>query len=171
MFAGVLGEYREAMTQDPTASLEALETWDEPIARAMSQFISIYLMEADKSALAIDELCLEVFRNVGGLLEACLQPQLKALLHHVRILRRQNSRAGDLIALTLGAVVEELFQKLRAPGIIAPPPWGIKLNQWRNVAQHHAAFIEDERVVCRYRIGKSEHHIRLTRNELVNVAS
>lgn len=171
MFAGVLSEYRDAMAQDPVASFEALEAWDEPIARAMSEFMSIYLMEVDKSGLATDELRLEVLRNVGGLLEACLQPQLKALLHHVRILRHQSSQAGDLMALTFGAVVEELSQTLRAPGIVAPPPWGIKLNQWRNVAQHHSATAEGDRVVCHYRIGKNEHHITLTRNELVTVAS
>jgi hypothetical protein len=170
MLAGVLSEYREALAQDNPASIAAVEAWDEPIARAMSEFMSIYLMEVDKAELEIDELRLEVLRNVGGLLEACLQPQLKALLHHVRIRRLQKPQAEAIMALTFGDAVEELLQTLRAPGILAPPPWGIKLHQWRNVAQHHSATIQGDRIQCHYRVGKAQRHIALTRAEFVAVA-
>lgn len=74
------------------------------------------------------------------------------------------------MALTFGAAVEELSQTLQAPGIVAPPPWGIKLHQWRNVAQHHSATAEGDRVVCHYRIGTAKHDITLTRDELVTLA-
>ena len=170
MLAGVLAEYREALAQDQRESVAALEAWDEPIARAMSEFMSLYLMEVDKTGLELDELRLEVLRNVGGLLEACVQPQLKALLHQIRIRRRRKTDVEDILALKFGAAVEELHQTLRAPGIVEPPPWDIKLHHWRNVAQHHSATIQNGRIVCNYRIGKVTHQIELTRDELVAVA-
>lgn len=170
MFAGVLSEYREVLAQDQRGSFAALEAWDEPIARAMSEFMSLYLMEVDKTGLQLDELRLEVLRNIGGLLEACVQPQLKALLHQIRIRRRRKADAADILALKFGATVEELYQTLRVPGVVAPPPWDIKLHHWRHVAQHHSATIQNGRIVCNYRIGKAVHHIDLTRDELVAVA-
>jgi hypothetical protein len=169
MFTAILSEYREALAQDQAESISAVEAWDEAVAQAMSEFMSIYLMEVDKAALEMEELRLEVLHNVGGLLEACLQPQLKALLHLVRIRRSRKPRVGDIVSLKFGSVVEELHQTLRLPAIVAPPPWCLKLHHWRNIAQHHSAVIEGNRVVCRYRVGKTEHQISLTRDEFVSV--
>jgi hypothetical protein len=83
MLAGVLFEYRAALNQDQQKSIRALEAWHEPLVRSMSEFISLYLMEVDKTVLQLDELRLEVLRNIGGLLEACVQPYLKALLNPI----------------------------------------------------------------------------------------
>lgn len=167
MFAGVLSEHREALTQNRPECIAAIEAWHEAVVRAMSEFTSIYLMEVDKADLGLEEFRLEVIRNVGGLLEACLQPQLRALLHLVRISRNRKCSAKDIGGLKFGAVVEELHQTLRLPAIVAPPPWCLKLNHWRNIAQHHSTIIDGNRVTCGYRIGKAEHQVSLTRAELV----
>jgi hypothetical protein len=128
MFAGVLSEYREALVEDQQRSIAAIGAWGEPIARAMSEFVSLYLLEVDKTDLQLDELRLEVLRSIGGLLEACVQPQLKALLHQVRIRRRRKTDAADILRLKFGETVEELYQTLQVPGLLAPPPWNIKLH-------------------------------------------
>lgn len=168
---GVLSEYREAMVKNRSESLAAIEAWDGPIARAMSEFMSIYLMEADKADLALYELSLEIFRWVGGLLEACVQPQIKALLHHVRIRRGQQPQMADIARLKFGTVVEELNQTLDFfPSILVPPPWGVKLNQWRNIAQHQTAVVQGDHVLCEYRIGNIARHITLNREELFALA-
>jgi hypothetical protein len=138
MFSGLLSEYRDALVADQSASIAAVESWDEPIAQAMSEFLSIYLLEVDKADLDLDEFRLEELRNIGGVLEACIQPQLKALVHQVRIRRGRRSGFSDIVDLRLGAVVEELHGTLRQPGIVAPPPWNLKLHHWRNIAQHHS---------------------------------
>ncbi|MGH6680383.1 MAG: hypothetical protein ACREDL_15980, partial [Bradyrhizobium sp.] len=44
MFAGVLSEYRRALNQDQCKCIGALTAWDEQLARAMSEFYSMYLM-------------------------------------------------------------------------------------------------------------------------------
>jgi hypothetical protein len=169
MFVGVLSEHREALAQNKAECIAAIEAWHDSVVRAMSEFTSIYLMEVDKADLGMEEFRLEVIRNVGGLLEACLQPQLKALLHLVRIRRNHKCGVKDIVGLRFGAVVDELHQTLRLPAIVAPPPWCLNLHHWRNIAQHHSAVIDGSRVTCRYRIGKTEHQVSLTRVELLAV--
>ena len=170
MFTGVLSEYRGALARDSQACLIALENWDEPVLRAMSEFISIYLMEVDKTDLDHEEFRLEILRNVGGMLEACLQPQLKALLHQTRIRQGRLATAAAIMSQKFGVVVEELSRTLMAPGIVAPPPWGLKLHHWRNIAQHHSAVVQGDVIVCQYHEGKGTHRIVLKRNELLALA-
>jgi hypothetical protein len=170
MLVGVLREYRGSVIQDQQQSIAAFEAWNEAIARATSEFFSIYVMEVDKTGLSLEEVRLEVLRNIGGLLEACIQPHLKALLHQVRIRRRRQVSAGGLIGLKFGETVEELYQTLAVPGMVAPPPWNLKLHVWRNIAQHHSATVHNERISCCYRIGKSKHRVDLTRDQFITVA-
>jgi hypothetical protein len=170
LLASILSEYRSAFGQNQQRSLDALTAWDEPIARASSEFYSLYLLEVDKKELELDEFRLEVFRNVGGLLEACVQPHLRALLHQVLV---RQSRAGDrasLESLKFGSVVEELSRALVMPELIAPPPWNLKVHIVRNIAQHHSASIKSGRIVCTYRTGRQSHQIEFTREDLLALA-
>jgi hypothetical protein len=170
MLAGVLSEYRAALAEDQRKSIEAVEDWDEQIERSTSEFFSLYVMEVDKAELQLDELRLEVLRSVGGLVEACIQPHLKALLSQVRIRRRRKAEIAALLSLKLGEAVEELHQTLLVPTLVAPPPWNLKLHVWRNVAQHHSAKIQNGRIVCDYKVGRDRHQIELTRENFIRVA-
>jgi len=170
MFAGVLSEYHGAFARNEKASIEALIAWDESAVRATSEFMSIYLMEVDKSQLGLEEFKLEILRNIGGMLEACLQPHLKALLHQNRIRRGRKAVATNILAQTFGSVVEELNKALAASDLMAPPPWGIKLHQWRNIAQHHAATVRGDVIVCSYQRGSATQEIVLSRSEFLVLA-
>lgn len=170
VFTELLSHHRKALIRDQNACVMAVLAWNEPITRAMSEFISICLLEADKTELDLDEIRVELIRGLGGVLEACLQPQLKALLHTVRIGRGRKTQAPDILTLKFGVVVEELYQTLLRPDTVAPPPWGLKLHQWRNIAQHHSSKTEGTQVVCWYEVGTAKHQIRLTRDDLFAVA-
>ncbi|HTU46682.1 MAG TPA: hypothetical protein VMF91_16570 [Bryobacteraceae bacterium] len=170
MFAGVLSEYRGALNQDQRKCLDALTAWDEQIAHAMSEFYSMYLVEADKAGLELDEFRVELLRNIGGLLEACVQPNLKALLHQVRIRRAKSAHKAHLENLKFGEVVEELSRTLCVPDLLAPPPWALKVHVLRNIAQHHSAFSRGGRIVANYRTGQRKVQIEFTKEELLEVA-
>jgi len=167
MFEAVLEEYRAAASVDQEASFAAVAGAEPAVLRGISEFMSLFLMENDKADLGLEELRLEAFRNIGGLVEACIKPQLQALLHQVRIRRGKAASTGDVARLKLGNVVRELSDTLEAPELVAPPPWGLSLSQWRNIAQHHDSWVEGDFVVCRYEEGSLEKIVRLTRAELV----
>jgi len=50
-----------------------------------------------------------------------------------------------------------------------PPPRNIRLNQWRNIAYHHTAKIEDSEIICWYGKTPNIKEVRLSREELVQV--
>jgi hypothetical protein len=168
--ARLLDEYREALAANREACLDGFEAWNEVLVRGTSEFISLYLMEVDKTDLSNEETRLEVLRNIGGLLEACVQPHLKAALHLIRVRGGHNVDVADVDARKFGVVVEDFS---RVPGfdqLMAPTPWRIKLHHWRNIAQHHAIRIVNGRFICEYRVGTATHRIELSRDELLAVA-
>jgi hypothetical protein len=170
MLTGVLSEYRAALSQNQQASIEALTAWDDKIARAVAEFYSLYLMEVDKVELELDEFRLEILRIIGGLLEACIQPHLRALLHQVRVRRSTRGDKAHLESLKFGEVVEELSRTLRVQGLLAPPPWNVKMHIFRNIAQHHSASIRNDRIVCNYRAGQHTHQIEFSRSDMLALA-
>lgn len=167
---GVLSEYRGALRQDKCKCLDALTAWDEELAQAMSEFYSMYLLEIDKSDLDLDEFRVELLRNIGGLLEACVQPNLKALLHQVRIRRAKPAHKTQLAGLKFGEVVEELSKTVCVPDLVAPPPWALKVHVFRNIAQHHSANSRGDRIVANYQSGGQMMQIELAKHELLEVA-
>jgi hypothetical protein len=169
-YKGILSEYRLALATHPQKCIEALVAWQEKLARAQSEFHSHYLIEIDKSGLELDEFRVEIVRNIGSLLEACVQPNLRALLHQVRVRRSSRTDLALLENLKFGEVVDELGHTLSVPELVAPPPWAVKLHVFRNIAQHHSTFIRNGRIVCAYKTGQQAHEIEFTRSELLALA-
>ena len=155
MYKGVLSEYRQAHSNDPQASIKAFGAWQPALLRAQSEFQSLYLLAVDKSALDLDEFRVEIFRDIGAILEACVQPQLKALLQQVRVRRSRRTEASTLVGKKFGEIIDELSHSLQNPGLVAPPPWGLKLHIFRNIAQHHSTQLRDGKIVCSYKIAIS----------------
>ena len=170
LFDLVLAHYRASVVANPVGSVSALLYWDAAIVRAGAEFISIYLTELDKAELPLEETRLELLRNIGGLLEACAQPHLKSLLHHVLIARDEPSDGKQIDRMRLGQVVDRLWQTTDCQELLAPAPWRLKLNTWRNVAQHHSAVVVDDHIVCDYREGKADRTITLRRDEMIEAA-
>jgi hypothetical protein len=156
--------HKYALQTDPKAALAELERWDDPINRGLSQYWSHGHLEHDKRSLALEEFASEVFRTIGSLIEATLQPFLRALLGQVRITRKKDP--SNINILDLGNVVQELASTAGDKDLFEPPPWGIPLNQWRNIAQHHGYEVSGTQIRCWYGKPPMTKQITLTRAEL-----
>lgn len=168
MFANILDEYRQAAALDKNACFEGCASWEGRIQHGLSEYWSGFYLEADKDDLPLEEFKYEVFRNVGMVIEASLQPLLKELLLQVRIRRGKVNPQVGLETLDLGLAVGELFDTSGYPELFAPPPWRIRLNQWRNMAQHHKTRIENGIIVGIYGKGSNEREVRFKRDELLD---
>jgi hypothetical protein len=166
MFTNVLNEYRRAMTLDSNACFEGSVKWENKIQHGLSEYWSGFYLEVDKAELPLEEFKHEVFRNVGMILEAPLQPLLKDLLLQMRICRGKANPEINLDTLNFGLVVSELFNTSGYPELFAPPPWEIRLNQWRNMAQHHKTRVEKNLIIGTYGKGNNEKEVRFGRDEL-----
>jgi ribosomal protein L25 (general stress protein Ctc) len=166
MFTNVLSEYRQAMSSDKNACFEGSAKWESKIQHGVSEYWSGFHLEIDKSELPLEEFKYEAFRNIGMVIEASLQPLLKELLLQVRIRRGKANPETGLDTLDLGVAVGELFDTSGYPELFAPPPWGIRLNQWRNMAQHHKSRVENDMIIGIYGKGSNEREVRFKRDEL-----
>ena len=88
-------------------------------------------------------------------------------------LNRQNrgkqSSKEDIDKLNFGAIIDELMTTTNCPEFFCPPPWNIRLNQWRNIAYHHNVKVENSNIICWYGKEPNIKEISLTREDLFSV--
>jgi len=169
MFEKCLATYRSAKSKDPQSCLESCALWQPQILQSLSKYWSVLHLEVDKSNLEIEELLHECLRNIGDIIESLTKPYLKTLLHQIRIANGIKTVLGDIDSLDLGTIVSKLIQKSGYGDLFMPPPWKITLNQWRNIAYHNTAKIENSEIICWYGKTPNIKEIRLSRSELLQV--
>jgi hypothetical protein len=145
--------------------------WEQAIAHGRDEFWSGVILERNLSELPLEDFKFEAFRAIGTIIEACLQPLLKALLAQVRLARGDLDPNKNLDEMELGKVVDELFAKLPAPELVAPAPWNVRLNQWRNMAQHHKTQVKGDKIYGVYGVGVNAKEIALTRTDVLEFAA
>lgn len=167
-FEHVVSVYKAAESVDPVACYRACAESERAASAAASDHWSMLYLELDKADLPLEEFRHEVFRNIGALIESFLFPHLRDLLTQVRITRGKAAASAQVASLKLGNVVNELHDTLGMPELVAPPPWGIRLNQWRNIGQHHRSMIRGGLIYGYYGEPPNEQEVRLSRSELMD---
>lgn len=163
--------HRQALTVNKVLCLQTVGFWEDQIAHGRNEFWSGALLETDLGNLPLEDFKYEAFRTIGMLIEACLQPLLKALLAQVRIASGASSPNKVLEDRELGKIVDELCAKLMDPELVAPAPWKIRLSQWRNMAQHHKTHVEDGGIVGVYGVGVNQTEVVLSRTDVLSFAA
>lgn len=168
-FLHVVSMYRLAESRDSDATYRACGEAEPSVTASLADYWSALYLEQPKAGLDLPELKYEVFRNLGSMIEANLQPLLRELLVQVRIARGRGGRISEVQPLTLGNIVGELYDTAGYQELFAPSPWGIRLNQWRNMAQHHGTFVKGEKVHGYYGELHNQRQVELTREDLWQV--
>jgi hypothetical protein len=158
--------HRRAQHVAGDESLRACAIWEPAICHGLREHWSAFHLQVPLDNLAIEEFRYAVLDNIGATIEAALNPHLRELLHQIRL--RDGLASADLRlgAMTLGEVVAELADTSGLPELVAPPPWGVRLNHWRNIAKHHSSRIDGDTIVCWYGGKARLKEVRLTRDEL-----
>lgn len=169
MFSKVLIEHQTAANLNSTSCFEGCASWHTEIRQASSKYVSAINLNANLERLSLEDYQYEVFRNIGALIEANIQPYLRELLLQNRICRGKSNPTEKLKTMSLGRVIDELYQFSNYNELFAPPPWGIRLNQWRNIAQHHQTRVENNKIIGKYRQGDEELEVSLTREDLFDI--
>jgi hypothetical protein len=159
---------RSLLASNKNKCAEICSQWEEQIGKALTFYWSAVRFEHHKDDLPIDEYAYELFRNIGGLIEGTLQVYLKELLHIAIYAQGESASHSEISSLSLGNVVNKLSEKLGSSDIFTLNPWGVPLNQWRNIAQHFSIDTEDSSIICTYG-ARNQHVIRLERKELMEI--
>lgn len=160
--------YRLSSRRNEPLCFDVSRFWEYRIEKGMSSYWSGLLLGRDLNALGLHDFTFETFRTIGHLIESVLQPHLKELLLQARITAGKFDAPNSIVRLDLGLVVGELIQDFGFRRYLAPWPWKVPFNQWRNMAQHFSTRVEGHYIVSAYGKGKTEREIRLTRSQLLS---
>lgn len=165
MLSRVLAEHRSAAASNESACFAGYGTWEPHVRRGLSKYWSGFQLEIEKKdELPLEEFAQEVAGNMGLVIEASLKPMLKELLLMVRIRTAKPNPTRDLPRMNLGMVVGKLIDTSGYPELFAPPPWELRLNQWRNICQHYSLEVQGDRIVGHYGKSPSQRKITLSRS-------
>ena len=161
---------REAMAIDEQEAAAIMAYFQAPIQATQSKFALQVVFEQVKENLTLDEYAFELFRNIGSLIESTIQPFLKEFYCLASLREGLPVVPATTLLEDFGKVVVELEKLIPLPGLVAPDPWGLRLNQWRNIAQHHTYKINGGQIVAEYGKSSPPNKILLMRDELMDVA-
>lgn len=162
-FDELLKIYRSAHRLDPSQSLQLVLEDQQSIQQALAVFWSLFHLDRERKSLDLDEFLHETLRNIGAILEGLVKPMVLALSRQVLL---ATGAPSGIDQLSFGQALD-LIERAGVPqGIFEIR--GVRVNQWRNIAQHLSARVQDEHIVCRY--GTADQHVtRLQREQLDSV--
>ncbi len=89
-----------------------------------------------------------------------MQPALRELPFQTRLGAGQRVTQDDVNRADLGIVIEELARTFSYAQFLAPAPWNVMLNQWRNMAHHFSTRVEGaESLECTEKARTRAHYI------------
>jgi hypothetical protein len=141
--------------------------WLDEFNQGLSRFWSFKKLMRDLKKLENQEFLEESLKLIGQVLEGITKSYIKFLLHISRLSRGKQVTKEEIINLDLGVVIDELIKNTNFAELFCPPPWGLKLSQWRNIAYHHNAKYEANNYVCWYGKEPNIKTLVMSRDELL----
>lgn len=167
---GAFSIRNRAISADKPKSFEVICFFEAPIKEAQRKYSLQIVFEQSKDDLHIDEYAFEMFRLIGALIESTIQPFLKELYCLALVANGMPFDSSAVLRADFGRIVEQFEKLLDDSNFLSPSPWNVRLNQWRNIAQHHSYTIAGKNIVARYGKSDPSRQIEVTRDELFFVS-
>lgn len=168
-FKKCLLTFRSAKIKDSHACFESCAYWQNEINQCVSEHWSLYYLEVPKNTLEIEEYIFECLRNIGAIIEGLIKPYSKVFIHNVKIANGVETTPYHINSLNFGVIVNELIEKSDCSDLFVLTSKKIPLNHWRNIAYHHSARIENNKVMCWYGKSSNLQYIRFTKEDLLQI--
>ncbi|MCE1241949.1 hypothetical protein [Oryzomicrobium sp.] len=159
-----------AIETNKSKSFETIAAFEVPIREAQRKYSLQIVFEQSKEGLGNDEYAFEVFRIIGALIESTIQPFVKELYCLFLIGKGLSVDSATVLHTDFGKIAGQFEKLLDDSSLLSPPPWNIRLNQWRNIAQHHSYIVSGKSIVAYYGKSNPSHHVELSREELFAVS-
>lgn len=151
-------------------AFELMGYFELPIAEAQRSFSLLVVFEVPKDDLTLGEFAFELIRTLGTLIESTLQPYIKEL-YCLQVTSSGGTVDPVIVAAEdFGQVCEKLDKLLQDTTFLTPEPWGVRINQLRNIAQHHAYAIKGDSIIATYARSKPPKEVVLSRTDLLALA-
>lgn len=154
--------YRATYRRTPAECLRLFIQEENALSEAGSIFWRLFHLERDRAELEFEEFVHETLSVLGTLLEGLMKPRILALSAQVELGAGIPSASNKTFGKALDIVATE-FPDDRVFELS-----GVRVNQWRNIAQHLSYVVDAEFAVCRYG-SDDQHTVRLSRAQLNGV--
>lgn len=161
---------RGAIETNKSKSFETIAAFEVPIKEAQRKYSLQIVFEQSKEGLDNNEYAFEVFRLIGALIESTIQPFVKELYCLSLIGKGLPVDPATVLRADFGKIVDQFEKLLDDSCFLSPPPWNVRLNQWRNIAQHHSYIVRGESIVAHYGKSNPPHHVELSREGLFTLS-
>lgn len=164
--------FRKAKDTNPTKCFETIAKHHSALGDAQHNGMQAFRLEEDKNKERLDLLAKLCFRELGDMIEGSLQPYLLLVLDLYRMSRGKAKPNARMAEITLGEAVAELLSSGQFDDAYQPSPWKIRINQWRNIAQHNSYKANNASglVNCSYGKSKKLRTVTLDRSALLELA-
>ncbi len=169
LFECCLEVFWKAKMVDSVNCYNSYKYWQDDVLAATSKIVSIITLDQDRSKMTLHEFAEDVFTKIGKIIEACIQPYLRILLYLEAIINKRNPSKLDINKLNLGDIVDRLIKYNIFNKFLIPPPWNLKLNDWRNISKHDQYLVNETEIICRYKKPPKSKKIILIQPELWNL--
>jgi hypothetical protein len=159
-----------AILKDQLLAYKIICDFELSIREAQRKYSMQILFEQSKDGLNTDEYAFEMFRLIGGLIESTIQPFIKEIYCLAALNAGQNEDTKAVIKADFGQVIEQFSRLNCFPGLLTPGTWDVRINQWRNIAQHHSFSVVGEKIEATYGKSSPKKCIALTREELFSLS-
>lgn len=167
LFEFALRAHQGAKRQNRELCFVSYLDWIPSKREALSKYWSQIHLEVDKARLGLEEFAHECLRNIGGAIEGSIKPYSNELLQQIRVFQGIPMTFDEIDGMDLGKVIDELI-KFSYPSSFFVFE-NVRLNQWRNIAQHLSIIFKDELIVCTYGRPENRKEVALTREALYTV--
>lgn len=161
-----------ARKADSTDSVNFRETYSSSvneISKGLSNwFLVARVQTSDTACQRIDVWAKSIFRDLGDLIESCLQPYLRFVIALEHITKNKSVSIPE----KLGAVVNELRKENDLyEAFLFTMPLEIPVSQWRNIADHgDYTYLGEGKIEVRYGIKNDAKNKILDKGEIQFVA-
>lgn len=159
-----------AIEKNKKLAFSALNFFQHAIVSAQGSYTNLVLFEVSKSDLTLDEFAFELIRTIGFLIESNLKPYIKELYCLSMIASGKSPDLNEIAIEDFGRTCERFKQEVIEDSFLVLAPWGVRINQWRNVAQHNSYEVAGESIVASYGRDQPPKQVILSRDELLAVA-
>ncbi|MFW9875501.1 MAG: hypothetical protein ACFFG0_20535, partial [Candidatus Thorarchaeota archaeon] len=136
LFENSLEAFWKAKMEDSINCYKSYQYWQDDVIATTSKIISLITLDQDRSKMTLHEFAEDVFTKIGKIIEACIQPYLRILLYLEEIINKRKPSKLYINNLDLGDLVNKLLIYKFNNKLLIPPPWNLKLNDWRNIPKH-----------------------------------
>ena len=170
-FKDCLKIYNTAKDINPIKTFTACADWNSLIENAISKVWSILYIHDDVDVSVISDKAFNYFEIIKTTIEGMIQPFLRCLLAHIKIIQGSKSDFDFINQKNLGLIIKEILDSGKLKNLLEPQPYRIRINHWRNIAAHDANWsIKMSKIYCEYGSPKKRNKFDLSIKELEKMA-